>query len=54
MQRLETIRPRGFNGEGRGWQIMSSDGMPVMQFIEGGRCQPLVQRGVSDRREGIR
>jgi hypothetical protein len=54
MQRLELIRPKGFYGEGRGWQIMSSDGMPVMQLIEGGRCQPLVQREHFGRREGVR
>jgi hypothetical protein len=28
-------------GESRGWQIKSSSGMPVWQFIRGGAFQPL-------------
>jgi hypothetical protein len=31
----------GARGETRGWQIKSSAGMPVMQFIQGGRFQPI-------------
>jgi len=38
---MSKMRP---HGETRGWQIKDSWGVPVLQFIQGGRYQPIPAR----------
>ena len=40
-QLFERMKIRGDN---RGWQVVSSAGMPTWQWIEGGSFQPLIAR----------
>ncbi len=42
MERVLSLQARELNprGESRGWQIKSSAGIPVWQFIKGGAFQP--------------
>lgn len=41
LARLERFEKMRIRGEARGWQIKSSAGMPVWQFINGGAFQPV-------------
>lgn len=41
MERILKFELFKVRGESRGWQIKSSDGIPVWQFIQGGAFQPV-------------
>jgi len=49
LARLESFERFKIHGESRGWQIVPSGGMPVMQWIVGGRLMPVPPKDANKR-----